>query len=64
MPVTTPIVFNPGAMSCGANPRSPVTPAYQSPFRFTGTLHSVTVDVSGDLIVDTESEMRMALSRQ
>ena len=64
MPVTTPIMFNPGGMSCGANPSSPVTPDYQSPFRFTGTLHSVTVDVSGDLIVDTESEMRMALSRQ
>jgi hypothetical protein len=41
-----------------------VTPLYESPFHFTGTLHSVTVDVSGDLIVDTESEMRMALSRQ
>jgi arylsulfatase A-like enzyme len=64
MPVTTPIMFNPGGMSCGANPSSPVTPDYQSPFRFTGTLHSVTVDVSGDLIVDTESEIRMALSRQ
>jgi arylsulfatase len=51
-------------MTCGANPSSPVTPDYKSPFRFTGTLHSVTVDVSGDLIVDTESEMRMALSRQ
>jgi arylsulfatase len=64
IPVTTPIAFNPGAMTCGANPSSPVTPDYQSPFRFTGTLHSVTVDVSGDLIVDADSEMRMALSRQ
>jgi arylsulfatase len=64
IPVTTPIMFNPGAMTCGANPSSPVTSAYEAPFRFTGTLHSVTVDVSGDLIVDTESEMRMALSRQ
>jgi arylsulfatase len=64
MPVTTPIMFNPGGMSCGANPGSAVTSAYQSPFHFTGTLHSVTVDVSGELIVDTDSEMRMALSRQ
>ena len=32
--------------------------------RFTGTLHSATVDVSGELIVDTDSEMRMALARQ
>jgi hypothetical protein len=41
-----------------------VTPDYSPPFRFTGTLHSVTVDVSGDLIDDRESEMRMAMARQ
>lgn len=64
MPVTTPILFNPGSMTCGANPGSPVTPEYQSPFRFTGALHSVTVDVSGELIVDTDNEMRLALARQ
>jgi hypothetical protein len=63
-PVTTPIIFNPGGLTCGANPGSPVTPDYQSPFRFTGTLHSVTVDLSGDLITDTESEMRVAMARQ
>ena len=32
---------------------------YQAPFRFTGTLHTVT---SGDLITDTD--MRMAMARQ
>ena len=64
LPVTTPVIFNPGGMSCGANPGSPVTPDYVSPFRFTGTLHTVTVDVSGDLITDTDSEIRAALSRQ
>lgn len=57
-------MLNPGALICGANPGSPVTPDYPSPFRFTGTLHSVVVDVSGDLITDTESEMRMAMARQ
>ncbi|MFI9184872.1 arylsulfatase [Streptomyces goshikiensis] len=64
MPVTTPITFNPGGMACGANPGSAVTPDYQAPFRFTGTLHSVTVDLSGDLIVDAGSEMRMHMARQ
>ena len=64
MPVTTPITFNPGGMACGANPGSAITPDYQAPFRFTGTLHSVTVDLSGDLIVDAESEMRMHMARQ
>jgi hypothetical protein len=63
-PVTTPFVFNPGALTCGANPGSPVTPDYRSPFRFTGTLHTAVVDVSGDLITDTESEMRLAMARQ
>jgi arylsulfatase len=63
-PVTTPFALNPGALTCGANPGSPVTPDYPSPFRFTGTLRTVTVDVSGDLITDSESELRMAMARQ
>ncbi|MER5384164.1 arylsulfatase [Streptomyces sp. NPDC002688] len=64
MPLTTPVAFNPGGMCCGANPGAAVTPDYQAPFRFTGTLHSVTVDMSGDLIVDAPSEMRMHMARQ
>jgi arylsulfatase A-like enzyme len=63
-PVTTPFILNPGALTCGANPGSPVAPDYTSPFRFTGTLSKVTVDVSGELIHDTESEMRVAMARQ
>ncbi|MGZ4431651.1 MAG: sulfatase-like hydrolase/transferase, partial [Gaiellales bacterium] len=62
--VTTPFALNPGALTCGANPGSPVTPDYPSPFRFTGTLHNVVIDVSGELITDSESELRMAMSRQ
>jgi arylsulfatase len=63
-PVTIPFAINPGALTCGANPGSPVTPEYSSPFRFTGTVQSVTIDVSGDLIEDSENEMRMAMARQ
>ena len=63
-PVTTPVAFNPGGLTCGANPGSAVTTDYQVPFPFTGTLHTVTVDLSGDLITDTEAEMRMAMARQ
>jgi arylsulfatase A-like enzyme len=63
-PVTTPFALNPGALTCGANPGSPVTPDYPSPFRFTGGLRTVTIDVSGDLITDSESELRMAMARQ
>ncbi len=64
IPITTPIAFNPGGLTCGANPGSPVVPDYPTPFRFTGTLHSVTVDLDGELITDIESEARMAMSRQ
>ena len=63
-PVTTPFALNPGPLACGLNIGSSVTPEYQSPFRFTGTIHRVTVDVSGELIVDEEAELRMHMARQ
>ena len=63
-PHTTPFMFNPGGVSCGHNPGSPVTPEYPSPFKFTGRLEKVVVDVSGELIVDSEAELRMAMARQ
>ena len=37
---------------------------YAAPFEFTGTIHRVTIDVSGDLIVDTDAEMKAILARQ
>ena len=61
MPITLGIV---AGIVCGADIGSPVWNKYKPPFTFTGTLHSVTVDVSGDLIKDTEAEMRMAMARQ
>jgi arylsulfatase A-like enzyme len=64
MPVTIPILISPGGLTCGANPGSPVVPDYKVPFRFTGKLHTVTVDLSGDLISETESEMRAVMGRQ
>jgi hypothetical protein len=63
-PVTNPFILNPGALTCGANLGSAVTDDYASPFKFTGTIHSVTVDVSGELIHDTEAELRMLMARQ
>ncbi|WP_263637066.1 sulfatase-like hydrolase/transferase [Streptomyces sp. CoH27] len=64
IPITTPVAFNPGGMTCGANPGSPVTPDYASPFRFTGTLHTVTVNLSGELLTDIHSEVHMHMARQ
>jgi arylsulfatase A-like enzyme len=63
-PYTTPFVFNPAALSCGHDPGSPVSDDYLAPFAFTGTLHTVTIDLSGDLITDHEAELRMHLARQ
>jgi arylsulfatase A-like enzyme len=63
-PTTMPFVINPGPLTCGSNPGSPVTGDYPSPFRFTGTIHDVTIDVSGELIRDDEAELRMHLARQ
>jgi hypothetical protein len=62
--ITTPVLFNPGGVTCGANPNLAVDPDYTSPFRFTGTIHTVTIDLSGDLIKDNEGEMKMVLARQ
>jgi arylsulfatase A-like enzyme len=62
--VTTPFMFTPRSLTCGANPGSPVSPDYEGPFTFTGTLHGVTLDVSGELIHDREAELRVHLARQ
>jgi arylsulfatase A-like enzyme len=64
LPITIPILIAPGGLSCGADPGSPVSPDYRAPFRFTGALHTVTVDLSGQLIDDRESELRVAMARQ
>jgi arylsulfatase len=63
-PYTTPFVFNPAALSCGHDPGSPVSDDYVAPFGFSGTLHTVTIDQSGELITDAEAELRMHLARQ
>jgi arylsulfatase len=62
--VTTPFVINPGALTCGANPGSPVTPDYLSPFKFTGAIRKAVIDVSGELIHDPELELRAHMARQ
>jgi arylsulfatase len=48
----------------GGDPGAPVGPFYDSPFEFTGTIRSVTFDVSGDVIEDSEAELRRILARQ
>jgi arylsulfatase len=53
-----------GGITVGADPGAPVAPFYQTPFAFTGTIHSVTFDVSGNVIQDDTAAMRMIMARQ
>lgn len=62
--LTTPITFGIEGLSCGYDFGEGVSRRYRAPFPFTGTIHSVTVDLSGDLIRDTEADMRVLLARQ
>ncbi|MCH7576646.1 MAG: arylsulfatase [Chloroflexi bacterium] len=65
MPVTNPIVLGlASGVAVGADAGAPVTDEYEPPFEFTGTLHKVVIDVSGELIRDTEAEMRAIMARQ
>jgi arylsulfatase len=65
IPLTMPLSLGlGGGIQCGADTGASVVPHYKPPFRFTGTLYSVTIDVSGDLIQDAEAEMRRVMARQ
>jgi len=49
LPKTTPFAYWPHGegLTCGYDALTPVTPAYVTPFTFTGTIHRAVVDVSG-----------------
>lgn len=64
-PYTTPITFEPEGLSCGYDFASPVLEdVYVPPFEFTGTLHHVVVDVSGEPIQDDEATLRVLIEIQ
>jgi arylsulfatase len=64
IPVTVPIIFGIEGMSCGYDFGEAVTSAYEAPFRFTGKIKKVTVDVSGELIKDDEAEVALLMAQQ
>jgi arylsulfatase len=65
IPLTMPLAIGlAGGIVCGADSGSPVWDKYKPPFKFTGTLHSTTVDVSGELIKDDEATLRIHMARQ
>lgn len=58
------MVISPGGLIRGANPGPANTGTYEGEVTSTGTLHNVTVAVSGDLLVDTEVAVQVAIVRQ
>lgn len=65
IPYTVPINISLGeGLAAGRDEGSAVTAMYRAPFPFAGILHKVTVDVSGDLIVDKQAEMRAVMAHQ
>ncbi len=65
IPLTMPLSLGlGGGISCGADVGAPVTPGYRPPFKFTGRIHGVTVDVSGRETRDPEAEARRIMARQ
>ena len=63
IPLTMPLMIGlAGGMVCGADTGSPGWDKYQPPFKFTGTLHGVTMDVSGELIKDDEQALKGILN--
>lgn len=65
VPTTTPLALGlTSGVLCGRATGAPVTPDYAPPAIFTGTLHKVVVDVSGDLIEDDEATLRRLMARQ
>ena len=52
-------------LTCGYDGGDRVAPDYYGDaFRFTGTIKRVTMDLSGELIPDTETDMKIAMARQ
>ena len=63
-PHTVPLLFELEGLSCGYDFGAPAGDGYEPPFAFTGTLHEVTFDVSGELIVDEDAELARMMAQQ
>ena len=65
MPHTVPNLFSSEGLTCGRDGGSRVAPDdYVDGFAFTGTLERVAIDLSGELIPDSETDMKVAMARQ
>jgi arylsulfatase len=64
-PLTVPLLFGIGeALRCGWDQGAAVSDDYTAPFRFTGTLKQVVVEVEGRGARDLEQEAAIGLARQ
>ncbi len=59
-----PIIFGIEGLSCGYDFGEAVSHEYHVPFKFAGTIHEVTVDLSGELIEDDEAKVRVLMAQQ
>jgi arylsulfatase len=57
-------MFELEGLSCGYDFGAPVCDEYEPPFAFTGTIHSVTFDLSGNLIADDDAEITRLMAQQ
>jgi arylsulfatase len=65
MPYSILSMFGTQGLSCGYDAGDPAAPEeYKAPFQFTGKIKRVTLDLSGDLIPDSELDMKIAMARQ
>jgi hypothetical protein len=63
-PHTTPLFFELEGLSCGYDFGAPAAEGYEPPFEFTGTIHQVTFDLSGELIADDEAQIALMMAQQ
>jgi arylsulfatase A-like enzyme len=63
-PHTTPLMFELEGLSCGYDFGAPAADDYEPPFAFSGTIHSVTFDLSGNLIADDDAEITRLMAQQ
>jgi hypothetical protein len=66
IPIVTPVRYSitGGGITCGWEQGPPVGDGYDAPFRFTGTLRRVVVDVDGHPHRDPDAELDAILSEQ
>ncbi|MFM7069012.1 MAG: hypothetical protein ACKOYM_06070, partial [Actinomycetes bacterium] len=65
IPYTVPNLYSTTGLSCGYAAYDSVDPSkYLPPFRYTGVIHRVVLDLSGEATVHPEAEMTRVMTQQ